>query len=73
MPMPKPNPFASSKIKKPSPAKKSMAARAAGMGSALKKAAPGKMKTILAMLRKAGGTPRGESPMPYSRFGQPMD
>jgi len=47
--------------------------RAADTEGALKKLPLDKLKAILALLVKMGGAPRGESPMPYSRFGQPMD
>lgn len=55
--------------------KKPMApSQSGGMGSKIKRAmSPDKLKALLALLIKMGGAPRGESPMPYSRFGQPMD
>jgi hypothetical protein len=70
--MPKPNPFASN-IKKADPASYAKKMPPANYKASMKKMPPNKLKAILALLTKMGGAPRGESPMPYSRFGQPMD
>jgi hypothetical protein len=64
--MPKPEPFASPNIKKAGPAQPEMMA-------ALKKLSPEKLKQVLALLMKMGGTPKSESPMPYTRLGSGME
>jgi hypothetical protein len=75
--MPKPNPYASAGIKKPGPKKPMAMSQSVGMGSMgskIKRAmSPEQLKALVGMLIKAGGAPRGQSPMPYSRLGQPMD
>jgi len=72
--MPKPNPYASAGIQKPSPKKPMAMRQSVGMGSKIKRAmSPEQLKALVGMLIKAGGAPRGQSPMPYSRLGQPMD
>lgn len=55
--------------------KKPMAmSQSVGMGSKIKRAmSPDKLKALVAMLIKAGGMPRGKSPMPYTRLGSGMD
>jgi hypothetical protein len=55
--------------------KKPMApSRSVGMGSKIKRAmSPDKLKALVALLIKAGGMPRGKSPMPYTRLGSGMD
>jgi len=64
--MPKPNPYASSDIKKPG-SKKSM-------GSKIKSSmSSGKIKSLLGRLAKGAGAPRGQSPIGYTRLGSGMD
>lgn len=72
--MPKPNPYASAGIKKASPKKPMAMSQSVGMGSKIKRAmSPDKLKALVAMLIKAGGMPRGQSSMPYTRLGSSMD
>ena len=71
--MPKPNPYASSDIKKPG-SKKSMEAKSVGMGSKIKRSmSSGKIKSLLGKLAKGAGAPRGQSPIGYTRLGSGMD
>lgn len=71
---PKSNPYASAGIKKPSPKKPMAMDKNLGMGSKIKRAmSPDKLKALVALLIKAGGAPRGQSPMPYTRLGSGMD
>jgi hypothetical protein len=75
--MPKPNPYASAGIKKASPKKPMAMSQSVGMGSMgskIKRAmSPEQLKALVGMLIKAGGAPRGKSPMPYTRLGSNME
>ena len=72
--MPKPNPYASPNIKKPGAKKPVSDAKSVGMGSKIKRSmSSDKIKSLLGKLTKGAGAPRGQSPMPYTRFGSGMD
>ena len=72
--MPKPNPYASSNIKKAGTKKPMSDAKSVGMGSKIKRSmSSGKIKSLLGKLAKGAGAPRGQSPIPYTRLGSGMD